>query len=510
MSGAASGGRGGNAAENASSSSSASAQQQQPPQLRIARANKQYLYSEEGHEYLDCLNCSAHVGHAHPHVVSAGQTQMGRLTTAQGYVSEQTTNFVKLLASIMPHDLNVVYMCNSEAEANDLAIRIARKVSGNSNMVTMRDSYYGNLSATLDVSPAVFDTSPHIRRKPHVHVLEVPSKECGEEEEGGHILLDDFATEAEKTIIGATANGSGGIAGFLCDTMMVSSGIRLLSRRYFERLYKCVRENGGLCIADETSAGLGRRGSHMWSFQRVGVVPDLVTVGKALGNGHPIGAVICSKQIAKAMDGYYSTFGGNPVSCSMGTAVIRVLQNEKLISSAHNVGVILKGSISKLKDKYSHCIGDFRGEGLIWAIDIVSKSAAGKSGQDGHDEVAIMSERPDPALAKRLVCHVKSESKILLGVAGSLKSSILFTPPMCFTVDNVRRLCQALEDALNKVPTPPPPPPPSSAPPSSPTSTAASGGSVARNNEAKRSRPPDDDDDSMPGQTCSSSKIHKT
>ena len=184
--------------------------------LKIHRANKQYLYSDEGHEYLDCLNSTAHVGHAHPHVVTAGQTQMGKLTTAQGYVSSKTTEFVKLLTSIMPHDLNVVYLCNSEAEANDLAIRVVRKVSGSYDLVTMKDAYHGNLTSTLDVSPALHGTSAGCVKKPYVHILDVPDVS----ERDGSLSDEKCASDAEKVITHA-ANKGRGIAGLLCDPMFV-------------------------------------------------------------------------------------------------------------------------------------------------------------------------------------------------------------------------------------------------------------------------------------------------
>jgi len=410
---------------------------QNPTQLRVSRANKQYIYSEDGAEYLDCLNGTAHVGHAHPHVASAGSEQIRRLTTAQGYVSDKTTEFVKTLATTVPHHLCVVYMCNSGAEATDLASRIVNRSTGNQALITMEDSFFGNLEATLSISPSI--PAP---RAPHVHVLPVPkvsstttdanTSSCTPGNEDDSKKIEASATHAEKIIhAAAAADRNGGVAGLFIDTAMVASGVRLLPSSYFERLFNCVRQNRGLCVVDESRAGLGRRGSHMWSFQRVGVTPDIITVGSSIGNGHPIGAVIATKEIAKSMDGYYSTFGGNPVACTMGTAVLRVLINERLLAAANNVGFILESLFKSTKVKYPELVGDIRGEGLLWGIDIVRNGVG-----------------PDPDLTKKLIFHLSTESRILVGVTGTQKSTILFTPPMCFTVDNAKRFCQALEDGL--------------------------------------------------------------
>ena len=250
--------------------------------------------------------------------------------------------------------------------------------------------------------------------------------------------------------------GRKGIAALICEPFLVVPGLHILPQNYFERLYATVRENGGVFIADENQTGLGRIGTHNWAFQKTGIIPDIVTTGTSIGNGHPMvcsnslllqidfnqyykntlillkplmyfifqAAVICKREISDSLRGYFSTFGGNPVACSIGLAVLRVLKNEKLKSSANNVGRVLASLLSNIMNKYPEKVGDIRGQGLIWALEIV---------QDNNSKEA------DPKFARLITDLMRKNEKILLGLTGMHNNVLLFTPPLCFTVDNSRR-----------------------------------------------------------------------
>merc|ERR1719481_1854899 len=250
-----------------------------------------------------------------------------------------------------------------------------------------------------------------------------------------------YAQEVENVILAAEAKGRK-IAAFICEPMFVIPGVYPTPPAYFKHVYRVVRQHGGLVIADEVQTGLGRTGSHMWGFQHFDVVPDIVTTGKPLGNGHPMGAVICSREVSERLGGYFSTFGGNPVACAIGLTVLEVIANEKLMSSAKMVGRSLQSSLQKLVDKHE-CLGDIRGSGLIWAIEIVNNKRENK---------------PEPKLATEIMYRLKGK-QVLVDLTGRNENVILFSPPMCFTMENGRVFTKCLDEVLastsNRAPEPP-------------------------------------------------------
>jgi len=242
-----------------------------------------------------------------------------------------------------------------------------------------------------------------------------------------------YAQEVEKTILEAEANGRK-IAAFICEPMFVIPGVYPTPPSYFKHVYKIVREHGGLIIADEVQTGLGRSGNHMWGFMNYEVIPDIVTIGKPLGNGHPMGAVVCTKEVSETLGGYFSTFGGNPVSCAIGLSVFEIVQNEKLVSSAKMVGRHLHKSLQELQLKH-RCIGDVRGAGLVQGIEIVNNKE----------------ERIPAANFTTEIMYALKLKQVLVGITGRDKNVILFTPPMCFTIENSRRFAKCVDEVLTLI-----------------------------------------------------------
>jgi len=402
--------------------------------LSITRASKQYVYDMNGVKYLDCVNGTSHVGHCHPQVVAAGHNQMSRLVSSQGFTSEILTKYISELMETLPEPLSVCYLTNSGSEANDLALRLAKAYSGKEDIVVTEDGYHGNIGALIDISPKMHQRLKNYKKKDHVHIAKLPDMfrgkfryEVGEEEAG---LL--YAREVENKILQAESQGRG-VAAFFSEPLFVIPGVFTPPASYYKHLYRVVRQHGGLIIADEVQSGMGRTGDHMWGFMKYGQVPDIVTVGKGLGNGYPMGAVICSKEISdKLGGGYFSTFGGNPVSCSIGLCVLDIVKNEKLQSSAKMVGKHLQNSLISLKDKFD-CIGDIRGRGLLQGVEIVNNKR----------------ERiPAANLAAEIMYGMKTKN-ILIQITGRNQNVILITPPMCFNIENSRMFVQTLEEILN-------------------------------------------------------------
>ncbi|XP_069162924.1 ethanolamine-phosphate phospho-lyase isoform X3 [Procambarus clarkii] len=276
--------------------------------LKIVRAQKQYMTDNVGVQYLDCVSNIAHVGHCHPQVVAAGKNQMGLLGSAQGFVNDILNKYVKQLLSKLPDILSVCYLVNSGSEANDLALRLAKSYTNKMDIVVFDEAYHGNLGNLIDISPKMFKRMTQ-GKKEFVHIIPYPDTYSGAYRENDSQAADKYVKEAERIITQATDNGRK-IGCFISECIIVNCGIIFPPRNYFKDLYNLIREAGGVCIADEVQTGLGRTGEHFWAFEHFGVVPDIVTVGKPLGNGHPMAAVITTRDIADALGDYYSTVQG--------------------------------------------------------------------------------------------------------------------------------------------------------------------------------------------------------
>jgi 4-aminobutyrate aminotransferase-like enzyme/Ser/Thr protein kinase RdoA (MazF antagonist) len=337
--------------------------------LKILRGDGAWLIDHLGRRYLDTVNNVAHVGHEHPRVVRAGQKQMAVLNTNTRYLHDQINEFARELLTTLPNELSVVHLVNSGSEANELALRMARAFTGQKDMVAVEVGYHGNTTGCVDISSYKFDGKGGSGAPEYTHVVPLPDRFRGIHR--GDDTGASYAAYVREQIGHIRAKGREP-AGFICESILSCGGQVELPDRYLELAYSMVREAGGLCIADEVQVGCGRVGKTFWGFQLHGVIPDIVTIGKPIGNGHPLAAVVCTPAVAEAFANgmeYFNTFGGNPVSCAIGTEVLRVIRDEGLQENALAIGNYLKEELTKWQPEFP-VIGDIRGQGLFLGIEL--------------------------------------------------------------------------------------------------------------------------------------------
>ena len=401
--------------------------------LHIVAGSRQFLFDSSGRRYLDCVNNVAHVGHSHPYVVRAASEQMARLNTNTRYLHELLTEYSERLTATLPDPLCVVYFVNSGSEANELALRMARAHTRKSDVIVIDCAYHGNTSAMIDLSPYKFD-GPGGRGCPSwVHKVALPDVYRGKYRgpDAGH----QYAAELEGAIQAAEPNG--GVAAFLCESAVSCGGQIILPDDYLRKAYAAVRAAGGVCVADEVQTGFGRTGSHFWMFETQGVVPDIVTLGKPIGNGHPIGAVVSTPEIAASFANgmeYFNTFGGNPVSCAVGLAVLDVIRDEELQQNAHDVGAYLKERLIVLKSTHP-LIGDVRGQGLFIGIEFVRDR-----------ETLEPADREAVAVVERM-----KEHGVLLSTDGPFHNVIKIKPPLVFSRRDADDLFSKIDSVLTNL-----------------------------------------------------------
>ena len=389
--------------------------------LHISRGEMQYLYSRTGEKYLDLVNNVCHVGHCNPHVVSAGQKQMAELNTNTRYIYDGLTQYIQRLSYTLPEGLDYGFLVNSGSEANELAIRLARAYTNNHDIVVMEGAYHGHTGMLIDLSPYKF-RGPGGKgiAEDWVHVAPVPD-----------IFRDnsrDYLNEFEEIVRDASP-----VAGFIVESMLSCAGQIPFPQGYLAKSFELIRNVGGLCITDEVQVGFGRLGSKMWAFEEHGVIPDIVVMGKPIGNGHPMAAVFTTKEIADSFKGmeFFSTFGGNPVSCAIGMAVLDVIEEKNLIENSKLMGELFIDGLTKLKNKYE-IIGDIRGKGLFLGIELVKNRS---------------SLEPAPKEAELLVEGMLSKN-ILLSIDGPRKNVIKIKPPMVISKEDVDRTIKSLNEVF--------------------------------------------------------------
>src|SRR5215207_11638502 len=328
--------------------------------INIVRGSMQYLYDDEGRRYLDAYNNVAHVGHCHPKVVAAGQRQMEVLNTNTRYVSELILEYAEKLTATMPESLSVCFFVNSGSEANELAIRLARAHTKAREMIVLEHAYHGNTTTLIDLSPYKHDGPGGEGAPAWVHKAPLPAS----------------AADAQQ-VIDIIQKLRAPLCGFIAETMPSVAGQIILPAGYLNQVYDAVRGAGGVCIADEVQTGYGRTGTHFYAFEKYGVVPDIVVLGKPIGNGHPIGAVITRRAIAESFDNgmeFFSTFGGNNVSCAIGLKVLEVVHEENLQAHALKVGEHLLAGLHEL-DQRREVIREIRGSGFFLGVELVEEAS---------------------------------------------------------------------------------------------------------------------------------------
>lgn len=403
--------------------------------LNIVRGVAQYLYSDTGQAYLDCVNNVSHVGHCHPHVVAAGQQQMAVLNTNTRYLHDNITRYAERLLAKFPEPLSVCFFVCTGSEANELALRMARTYTKSQEILMLDGAYHGNTQGLIDISPYKHDGPGGNGAPAWAHKVTMP---CGYR--GPHKGVDTkaglrYADHVGDTIARIEKQGKRPAA-FICESILGCGGQVVLPDNYMAAAFEKVRAAGGLCIADEVQVGFGRVGSHFWAFETQGVVPDIVTLGKPIGNGHPLAAVITTPEIAAVFNNgmeYFNTFGGNPVSCAIGMAVLDVIENENLQENALTTGNYLLEKLKPLANKYP-LVGDVRGLGLYAGVELVTDRNTLEPAADHADYII-----------NRMRDH-----GILLSTDGPLHNILKLKPPIVFTRENVDRVVAVLDKILQE------------------------------------------------------------
>jgi 4-aminobutyrate aminotransferase-like enzyme len=401
--------------------------------LKIEKGALQYLYDDRGRTFIDCVNNVSHVGHCHPTVVKAMQGQIARLNTNTRYLHDGLVDFARKLTATLPSALKVCYFTNSGSEANDLAIRMSRHFTGRQDVIVLDHAYHGTSTVAIEMSPYKFDGKGGAGKKPYIHKALNPDMYRGPYKYGDPDAGRKYAEDVRR-IIGAVQPG---VAAFICETLLGVGGQIPLPPGYLEAVYGHVRDAGGLCIADEVQVGFGRVGETFWGFELQGVVPDIVVLGKPIGNGHPLAAVVVTEAIANAFNNgmeYFNTFGGNPVSMATGLSVLQVIQEEGLQQHAKEVGDHLLNGLRGLMTRHA-IIGDVRGSGLFVGAELVK------------DRQTL-----EPALPEiDIVVEKMKDRGFLISTDGPLHNVLKIKPPLVFSKENADALVWHLDEVLGEL-----------------------------------------------------------
>ena len=404
--------------------------------IKIIRGTMQYLFDEQGKTYLDAVNNVSHVGHCHPAVIKAINEQNTILNTNTRYLHDHLVNYAERLTATMPDPLDVCFFVCSGSEANDLALRIARMLTGNKETIVLEAAYHGTSIADIEISPYKYASKGGNGRLDYIHEVPMPDTYRGPFGAEDPYAGKKYAASVKQAIDKIHKQGKK-LSAFICESVLGCGGQIVLPENYLKEVYRLVKKAGGFCIADEVQVGFGRVGTHMWAFETQGVVPDILTLGKPIGNGHPIAAVITTKEIADAFANgmeYFNTFGGNPVSCAAGLAVLHVIQKEALQKHAMKIGNQLLKELRKLMQKHP-IIGDVRGLGLFIGVELV---------KDRKTKVPATDE------ANRIINQMK-DAGILISTDGPLHNVLKIKPPMVFNSDNAETLVKTLNLVLKSI-----------------------------------------------------------
>jgi 4-aminobutyrate aminotransferase-like enzyme/Ser/Thr protein kinase RdoA (MazF antagonist) len=404
--------------------------------LKIVKGALQYLYDDKGNTFVDCVNNVSHVGHCHPSVVKAMQKQVATLNTNTRYLNDMIVDYAKALTATLPERLSVCYFTNSGSEANDLAIRMARHFTKQKDVIVLDHAYHGTSTLAIEMSPYKFDGKGGFEQKPYIHKAVSPDLYRGEFQYDDKNAGAKYAEDVKKVIEKLQEQGTG-ISAFICETLLGVGGQIPLPENYLKNVYAYVRSAGGLCIADEVQVGFGRVGDSFWGFELQDVEPDIVVLGKPIGNGHPLAAVIVTSEIADAFNNgmeYFNTYGGNPVSMATGLAVLDVIQTESLQKHAKTVGDFLLNGLKKLMQKHG-IIGDVRGHGLFVGAELVK------------DRIT-----KEPALPEiNFIIERMKEKGFLLSTDGPLHNVLKIKPPLVFSEENATAMVNALDEIMEQM-----------------------------------------------------------
>ena len=393
--------------------------------LNLVRGEGVWLIGADGTRYLDAYNNVASVGHCHPRVVAAVSRQMATLNTHNRYLCEIVYTYAERLLATLPRELSNIVLTCTGSESVDLALRIARAVTGGTGFIVTEHAYHGNTLAVTEISPSSASAEP---RNPHVFLVPAPDTYRTRSKDVGPL----FAANIRKAIA-AMKRKKIRFAGLVADSIFSSDGIYPGQPGFMAEAIASVRKAGGMFIADEVQPGFARTGE-MWGFERHGIVPDMVVMGKPMGNGYPIGGVAVEPDLLEtfgATAGYFNTFGGNPVAAAAGLAVLETLEAENLQQNALEIGTYLLAELNVVARRFK-CVGDVRGKGLYIGVELVRDRK---------------SKKPDRATATRVV-EILRDRNILVGIAGPHGNILKIRPPLCFERDHADLLVRTLSDSL--------------------------------------------------------------
>lgn len=400
---------------------------QQP--IEMVSASGTWMTDVAGNRYLDMYNNVPSVGHCHPQVVEALVNQARTLNTNTRYLFSILENYSEALLSTFPPGLsNVVFTCTG-SESNDIALRMARMLSAKKGIIVTENAYHGNTSAVMEVSPSGHkqqDLPPYVRTVPAPDPRYLSP---------GMTLDEKFALDVRTAAASLDAAGYG-CAALLVDTIFSSDGVYAADEGFLAGAVEFIRQQGGLFIADEVQPGFGRTGSHFWCFQRHGIEPDIVTLGKPMGNGFPMSAVITRPEILERFSQeteYFNTFGGNPVAAAVGLSVLQVIRDESLLNNAQSCGDYLRQGLRVLAANFP-AITDIRGAGLFNAVEFSD----------------VKKGLPDTQLARNVINELKLEG-VLIGAAGTYGNSLKIRPPLCFSHHDADYFLDKLESVLGRL-----------------------------------------------------------
>ena len=403
--------------------------------IMIVQGSMQYVYDETGRRYLDGIGgvVTISAGHCHPYILDKAKEQLETLQhTTTIYYNPVIAEYAKMLAEKMPGDLKVVYFVNSGSEANDLAMLMARLYTGNYDIIALRNAYHGGSASTMGLTahstwkfnyPHSFGVHHAIASDPYRGPWGRDDPKAGEKYAADIKSVIDFATP-------------GRVAAFFAESIQGVGGTVVHPDNYLKHAFRIVREAGGLCVSDEVQTGFGRTGTHYWGFETQDVIPDIVTMAKGIGNGAPLAAVVTTPEIAATLSQrtHFNTFGGNPVSCAMGKAVLEVIEQEKLRQNCLEMGQALMAGFQTLMDKHE-IIGDIRGLGLMTGIELV---------KDRNTK--------EPASEETLYVFERTKDLGLLLGKGGLKGNVLrIKPPMCINMDDVNFMTDVLDETFSEL-----------------------------------------------------------
>lgn len=404
--------------------------------VKIIRGWMQYLYDSNGLEYIDAYNNVPHVGHSHPEVIEAACHQMKLLNTNTRYLSDHLNEYAELLLTTFEEPLEVCFFLNSASEANELALRMAFTYTGSRDIIVLEGAYHGNTSTLIDISPYKHNGPGGLGTPAWVHKAAVPDRYRGEFKYEDKDAGRKYAGYIEKILGGLEEKGKSPAA-FIAETCPSVGGQIIFPESYLSLVYESVRSSGGLCIADEVQTAYGRMGTSFYAYQEQGVVPDIVVLGKPIGNGHPLAAVVTTRKIAESFDTgmeFFSTFGGNTVSSVTGRKVLEIVLRDNLMTHAAETGSYLIELLKPLMQKYD-LVGDVRGSGLFLGVELVRDR---KTLEPAGSEASYIKEK-------------LRDMKILVGTDGPFNNVLKIRPPMPFSKRNAEILADRLTKALKMV-----------------------------------------------------------